>query len=145
MGLMDRLQNRRRERELTAAYQKNTQAIESQWAVVSNLGDFHGPQGQELERLCLETIQILHAYLALHPEGEPGWLKPRKVPAYIRLAMLCEHRGDYDKAVEVCCAAIRAGATEDGNQSRMFGRLARMMKKANRPLTPDIEALLALQ
>ena len=145
MGLMDRLQNRRRERELTTAYQKNTQAIESRWVVVSNLKAFDGPQGEELERLCLETIQILHAWLSCHPDGEPGWVRPRKVPAYIRLAMLCEHRGDYDKAVEVCCAAIRAGAPEDGNRSRMFGRLARMMKKANRPLTPDIEALLALQ
>lgn len=133
------------EKSLSAVYFQNMETLESMWAVVTNLKAYDGDRANALEQLCYLNISDYHAWVSYNITIDPEWVRPPKCPAYIRLAMLYEKRKQYDKAVDVCCAAIRAGAVADGSSGRMFGRLARMMSKAGMEMTPEIDGLMKLQ
>lgn len=114
-------------------YFKNMEQIEVMWSVLQNLKAFHTPQAQQLEQLCKQNIQEYKQYIGFE-NSEP----PHKAYAYVRLAMLYEKQERWDEGIEVCVDAIRTGAYEDGSNGKMYGRLARLIKKSGRPVNEDI-------
>lgn len=103
---------------------------------------FESPDIDQLLLLCNQAIalrQKLLPYLApsdwIYPHGE----------AYKRLAMALEKRGDYQGAAEICLMALRDGAVNDGSQTGMAGRMARMLKKAKSSPTPEMKQYLQKQ
>ena len=79
---------------------------------------------------------------ALLPSLSPSdWIYPHG-EAYKRLAMALEKRGDYQGAAEICLMALRDGATNDGSQHGMAGRMSRMLKRAKTAPTPEMKQYL---
>ena len=63
--------------------------------------------------------------------------------AYKRLAMICEKREDYERrGGDRALTALRDGATNDGSQSGMAGRLRRMLKKGRLQPTDEMRQYL---
>jgi selenophosphate synthetase-related protein len=59
--------------------------------------------------------------------------------------MLYEKQEKYQKAIEVCVEAIQIGAYDDHSNGKMYGRLARMIKKSGIDVTDEIKQLTLLQ
>ena len=118
-------------------YYKNMEKIEVMWSVLQNLKGFHTPQAYELEQLCKQNIMEYKQYISFEQMREP----PHHAPAYVRLAMLYEKQERYKAGIELCVDAIQNGAYEDGNKGKMYGRLARLIKKSGITVTPDVMAL----
>ena len=56
--------------------------------------------------------------------------------------MLYEKQARYDEAISICAIAIHNGITYDGSKGEMYGRLARLIRKAGKPVSDDILKLL---
>jgi len=119
-------------------YFEGLEKIEAQWSVLSNLGIFTGAQADAFEAACRENVGYYHAMVADYRQKSPGYEQPAHVPAYVRLAMLYEKQGKYTDAIDVCAEAIRCGAIADGSKGKMYGRLARMIKKSGAEIPPEI-------
>jgi len=114
-------------------YYKHMEKIEVMWSVLQNLKAFNTQQAYDLEKACIENIQEFKLY-ASACQYEP----PRKVRAYIRLAMLYEKQERWDDGIKVCVEAIKSGAYEDGSNGKMYGRLARLIKKSGKDVGDEI-------
>ena len=102
-------------------------------------GVFEGPAADEFLLLCNQAISLRRDIL---PQLEKGdWIFTHG-EGYKRLAMVLEKRGDFQGAAEMCLLALRDGATSDGSQSGMAGRMARMLKKGKIPPTPEMKTYL---
>lgn len=134
-------QEREYQQELSENYFSSLDVLESQWSVISNLKIFNSDQAKEFEKLCYENLRQYFDYadymISIYPDSPPI----SHVPAFVRLAMLYERQGDYDKAIAVCVKAIKCGAVNDGSNGKMYGRLARMIRKSGKEVSPDILAL----
>ena len=113
--------------------------INAEWSVVSNLKKFDGKAAMALESHCIENIQQFKKYSEY--EATRGGEPVHKVPAYIRLAMLYEKQGRFEDGINVCADAIKSGAYEDGTKGKMYGRLARLIKKSGIEVNDEIELL----
>lgn len=76
---------------------------------------------------CKEDIERIDEFLRAWGAG-PGNPKPPRIPAFKRLAIIYEQRGEYQQAIEVCERAIDLGLS-DGTKGGFEGRLERIMKK----------------
>ena len=102
-------------------------------------GVFEGPAADEFLLLCNQAISLRKDIL---PQLEKGdWIFTHG-EGYKRLAMVLEKRGDFQGAAEMCLLALRDGATSDGSQSGMVGRMARMLKKGKITPTPEMKTYL---
>lgn len=100
---------------------------------------FESPDIDQLLLLCNQAIALRKELL---PSLAPSdWIYPHG-EAYKRLAMALEKRGDYQGAAEICLMALRDGAVNDGSQTGMVGRMARMLKKAKSSPTPEMKQYL---
>ena len=117
-------------------YYENMQRIEPMWSVLQNLKAFHTPQAYQLEQLCKQNIEEFKQYASM--EKDP----PHKAYAFIRLAMLYEKQERWSDGVKVCADAIRCGAYEDGSNGKMYGRLARMIKKSGKEYGDEVLNLI---
>lgn len=124
------------------SYYSNMEKVDAQWSVLSNLKIFTGEKADQFESTCFQNIQEYHDMVSYNMRTSEGYERPQRVPAYVRLAMLYEKQGKYDRAVEVCAAAIKAGAVNDGSKGKMYGRLARMIRKSGIEVTPEVQALM---
>lgn len=123
----------------SSTYFKGLEEIESMWSVLHNLKTFEGDQADIFEMKCKQNISDLHAMLKANANYGFDSSVPPRVPAYVRLSMLYEKQGRYEEAIKICVEAIKAGATTDGNKGKMYGRLARLIRKSG--LTVDEETL----
>lgn len=114
------------------AYYGNLEKIEVMWSVLRNLNAFHTPQAYQLEQLCKQNIVEYKQYISL--ENVP----PLHAPAFVRLAMLYEKQERWDDGIKVCVDAIKSGAYEDGSNGKMYGRLARLIKKSGKTYGEEI-------
>ena len=106
---------------------------------VRESGSFTSPAAEELIRQCALVIAQRRVLL---PSLSPNdWIASHG-EAYKRLAMICEKREDYEGAAEICLTALRDGATNDGSQSGMAGRLRRMLKKGHLQPTDEMRQYL---
>lgn len=110
--------------------------IEAAWSVLYNLKAYTGPQAEAFEQKCLDNIRDFMSTPA-------EWRQAvREVPACTRLSMLYEKQERYDEAISICAIAIHNGITYDGSKGQMYGRLARLIRKAGKPVSDDILKLL---
>lgn len=115
-------------------YFKNMEQIEVMWSVLQNLKGFTTPQASALENLCTKNITEYKLYINTYDGAEP----PHHAPAYVRLAMLYEKQNRFEDGINICVDAIKNGAYEDGSKGKMYGRLARLIKKSGIEVSPDI-------
>lgn len=120
-------------------YYELLERIEQNWSVLYNAKTFNNVLSDQLERDCVDSIQLYEKLCAFYKKH--GEKIPPNAPAFKRLAMLYEKRGEYEMAIAVCVRAISCG--ERG--SKPSSRLIRMAKKANRNLTDEELELVGLK
>lgn len=122
-------------------YYKGVEEIQSMWSVMYNLKIVNGEQADIFEQKCKDNISALYQMLDVNKKYGFDSTVPPHVPSYVRLAMLYEKQERYMEAINICVEAIKAGAIDDGNKGKMYGRLARLIRKSNITVDDDIIAL----
>lgn len=129
------------QRDLAKFYDYLTH-IRERYTVINTLASFSDKAGDELVDSCADAID-----LEIRIKEKREYYENRKFdmsePART-LAMIFEKRGEYENAAAVCVLAIENGFTADGTTGGMRGRLARMIKKGNLPLTDAYKEVLGL-
>ena len=116
--------------------------IREMYSVIGSVGSFSDEAGGRLIDSCAEAIEIeekIREKREYYENTHFEMSEPRKT-----LAMIYEKRGDYEHAANVCAFAIRSGYPKDGTDGGMRGRMARMIKKGNLPLTDAYKEVLGL-
>lgn len=122
-------------------YYKGVEEIQSMWSVMYNLKIVNGEQADIFEQKCKDNISALYQMLDVNKKYGFDSTVPPHVPAYVRLTMLYEKQERYMEAINICVEAIKVGAIDDGNKGKMYGRLARLIRKSNITVDDDIIAL----
>lgn len=78
-------------------------------------------------KYCKEDIDRIGEFLDEWGDG-PGNPEAPRIPAFRRLAIIYERRGEYQEAIAVCERALDFGLS-DGTKGGFEGRLERIMKK----------------
>lgn len=123
------------DKSMEKLYFKQMEAIDVQWAVISNLRAYTSDEARNLELLCLQNIQIYNKIAGNY--RSTGREEPHHAPGYVRLCMLYEKQKRFEDAVLICKQAIENGAYEDGSKGKMHGRLARLLRKAAAQIPDD--------
>ena len=126
------------ERPVSTLYFKQMESIDVQWAVISNLRAYNSKEAQNLELLCIQNTLLYKSIV--NEFRAKGIEEPHHAPCYVRLCMLYEKQGRFEDAVQMCKEAIDAGAYDDGSKGKMYGRLARLLRKAAAQI-PDEEVI----
>ena len=121
----------------SSKYFSTLQEIESMWSVMYNLKLMSGEKADAFEVKCKENIVELYYMLDASKKAKFD----SSVPAYIRLATLYERQERYQDAINICVDAIKAGAIDDGSKGKMYGRLARLIRKSGIEVNDDILSL----
>lgn len=123
--------------KLQRTYYEQMEQIQEAWSVLYNLKAYDTDKADRFEDMCIDNIKNYFAMRSAE-EGTPAEDdRDYDVPAYTRLAMLYERRGEYDKAIEVCAESIK-----DRWVKGEYARLARMIRKSKSEVSDDIMALL---
>lgn len=129
-------------RAISQKYYTGVEDIEAMWSVMHNLKITTGEKADLFEKACYENIDDLKALIdAEESINYPNDIPPH-VPAFVRLTMLYEKQGRYEEAINICVTAIKCGAVNDGSNGKMYGRLARLIKKSGISPSPEITSLL---
>lgn len=120
-------------------YYKGMDRIEAMWSVLQNLRIFTGEQADKFELECKKNINSFHRMIDY--DMKKGMQTPKHAPCYMRLAMLYEKQERYEEAINICVMAIQAGAWDDHSSGKMYGRLARLIRKSGLQVSPDIMLL----
>lgn len=126
-------------------YYETIEKIEAAWSVLNTFKSYDGENAKSLEKMCKQSIKLFQKYIDKVRELNLEYETPKHVPAFVRLAMLYEKQENYQKAIDICVQAIQLGAYEDKSNGKMYGRLARMIKKSGIDVSPDIIKLSELQ
>jgi hypothetical protein len=116
--------------------------IKEQYSVINNVGSFDNEEGNKLIASCVEAIYIddsTREKRDYYDSAKYEYCEPYKI-----LSMVYEKRGEFQRAATVCVMAIDKGYTKDGTNGGMRGRLARMIKKGNLPLSDNMKEILNL-
>lgn len=135
------LMNHEMLRKYITRYYKGLEEIESMWSVMYNLKITFGEKADIFEAKCRQNLLDLFEMLKANEKYGFDSSMPPHVPAYVRLAMLYEKQEKYQEAIDVCVEAIKFGAINDGNKGKMYGRLARLIRKSGIDVNDDILAL----
>lgn len=122
----------------SSQYYSGLEEIESMWSVLYNLKTYNGEKANVFEIKCRQNISALFEMLEINKKYGFDNTIPPHVPSYVRLAMLYEKQERYEEAINVCVEAIRAGAINDGNKGKMYGRLARLIRKSGIIVSSDV-------
>ena len=129
----------------SSVYYNGMEEIESMWSVITNLGIYNTNESDILINKCIKNIEDLATMLKCAKSIEYDSSYPPHVPAYVRLAMLYEKREDYESGIDICVEAIRHGAINDGSKGKMYGRLARLIKKSGIEPTEEMISLISMK
>ncbi len=114
--------------------------IQEAYSVINNVGSFSDVVGDNLIESCAKTL-MLEAEIKEKREYYENCTFDMSPPCKT-LAMVFEKRGEYQRAATICVYAIENGYTNDGTKGGMRGRLAKMIKKGNLPLTDNLKNIL---
>ena len=123
-----------------SAYYELLTEIKETYAVINNVGSFVSEAGDRLIDRCVTAIEIDNSTREkrdYYDSANFEYSEPHKV-----LSMVYEKRGEYQRAAMVCVLAIQEGYTKDGTNGGMRGRLARMIKKGNLPISDQMKEIL---
>lgn len=127
------------QKKLTQYFEILTQ-IKETYSVINNVGSFCDDAGEKLIEKCTLAISI-EADIKEKREYYDDHVFDMSPPCKT-LAMIFEKRGEYQRAATICVYAIENGYTNDGTAGGMRGRLGRMIKKGNLPLTDNLKNIL---
>lgn len=105
------------------------------YTIANNLSLPDSPEMQKVIELCLQDIALAPAFSEYCKEMAKLYNQNEYITNYStfqRLAIIYEKQKKYQKAIEVCQQAIQLGFYKDGTTGQMPGRLARLIKKANK-------------
>jgi len=125
-------------RAYSSKYFKGMEELESMWSVMYNLKLFSGEKADIFQSKCQENISDLHKMLDANKKYGFDDRMPPHVPAYVRLCMLYEKQEKYERAINICVEAINAGAISDNSKGKMYGRLARLIRKSGLAVSDDV-------
>jgi len=108
------------------AYYAGMKKIQSGWSILYNSKSFTGPAADQYIVECYENIALYKLMSSI--EIKHGKKPPENVPAYKRLAMIYEKRGQFKQSANICTEALLNGAYGDG----MTNRFIRMLKKSGK-------------
>ena len=128
-----------------ALYYEHMDQIETQWSVLTNLKMYTGDQADAFEEFCKRNVREFYEMVGYNKGKNQDYVSPSRAPAFVRLAMLYERRGDYKNAISICADAIRAGCYDDGSNGKMYGRLARLIRKSGIDVSDEVKRLALLQ
>ena len=117
-------------------YYPGMQKIETDWSTLYNSKNYTGDASYIFETSCRKNILLYKQMFDISRKYKQE--NPPSAPAYKRLAMLYERRGDFEKAISVCKEALSIGVNTDDTSKR----LGRLIKKAGRTPTDEELALL---
>lgn len=129
------------QKKLSQYYELITK-IKETYSVINNLGSFSDAEGDKLIESCSDALG-LEAELKEKMEYYENCVFDMS-PVCKTLAMIYEKRGQYQMSASICAYAIENGYVSDGTAGGMRGRLSRMIKKGNLPLTENFKELLNL-
>ena len=129
----------------SAVYYNGMEEIESMWSVITNLGIYNTNESDILINKCIKNIEDLTTMLKCANALKYDSSYPPHVAAYVRLAMLYEKREDYELGSAVCIEAINKGAINDNSKGKMYGRLARLIKKSRIEPTEEMISLISMK
>lgn len=105
----------------------NVEVIGQMFSVAKARGDYFSKSMDSMIRACQEDIKLAPEYYKwYYKTGGKG--SPPDFYSYKRLAIIYERRKEYDKAIEVCNAAIASGFIKDGTEGGMRGRKERLIQ-----------------
>lgn len=116
--------------------------VYEKYSVINAVGSFLSDEGNALITLCAEAINIEIQIKEKRDYYQSFKFEVSEPCKY--LAMIYEKRGEYERAATICVFAIENGFAKDGTKGGMRGRLARMIKKGDLPLTDNIKNILNL-
>lgn len=107
------------------------------YTIANNLSLPDSPQMQKVIDLCLKDIALAPQLADYYIQWAKLYNEDVKTalptyPSFKRLAIIYEKQKEYEKAIEVCNQAIKLGFYKDDTTGQMPGRLARLIKKANK-------------
>ena len=126
-------------------YFADMEKIEAAWSVLNNLRIYQGEQVKQFEELCRRNIEDYKKMNAYDLDINPDYPIPHHAPAYVRLTMLYEKQKKYKEAIDICVEAIKNGAYNDHSKGKMYGRLARLIRKSGIEVNADIVKLTVMQ
>lgn len=129
------------QKKITQFFELLTQ-IQEAYSVINNVGSFSDDAGNALIENCVKAMG-LEADIREKREYYENHIFDMSTPCKM-LAMVYEKRCEYQRAATICVYAIENGYTNDGTKGGMRGRLARMIKKGDLPLTENIKNILNL-
>lgn len=124
---------------LSAFYSLETEILET-YSVLTNVGSFNSEAGDKLIDRCVAAIELdnsIREKRDYYDKSKYEYSIPHKI-----LSMVYEKRGDYQRAAVVCVLAIEKGYTKDSTNGGMRGRLARMIKKGDLPISDQMKDIL---
>lgn len=127
-------------RQVVTRYYDEMNQIENSWSILYNLKDYSSSRAEKFALDCQNNIETLKLMVKIGKKY--GDSIPPSIPAYKRLAMLYEKQELYEKAIAICIEALSINAYLDDSKGGMKGRLARMIRKANRqPTSQELQFL----
>lgn len=126
-------------------YYSGIEKIECMWAVLKNLDLLNSKDADTFEKLCTTNKKGYLNMIGFDKNHNKQFAPPPYAPCYVRLAMLYEKRKEWDKAINICIEAIKYGAYDDHSKGKMYGRLARMIKKAGIKPTKEMTQYISMK
>ena len=117
-------------------YFADMERIETMWSVIQNLKLYTGNEAAQFASLCRQNMTIFN--LMVEYDLKNDYPAPKHAPCYVRLAMLYEKQENYKEAIDICIKAIKIGAYDDHSKGKMYGRLARLIRKSGIEVSPEI-------
>lgn len=116
-------------------YHKNIERIEVMYSILNNSKTYFGDSADKFLELCIDGTLLISNYKKVCLKFNVS--VPEFSTAHYRLAMFYEKRKEYTKGITICVDAIKNGYHNDGTKGQMYGRLARLMRKANIDINID--------
>ena len=124
----------------TEPFYRMMEDIEKKYSILINIDkNFQSNAADVLLSLCRDNIE-LKKQLDIKWKGYE--YHDIYTYAYQRIAMIYEKQGKYDLAAQACIDAINDGFIRDQTNGGMPARLARMIKRGNLEMTPEMEIAL---
>lgn len=106
---------------------RNLEHIQESYSKVTKNKNYFGKDADDVIYYAERDIAVAEEFMDIHKKynQEP----PFQYGSFKTLALLYEHRKEYEKAISVCKKAIDAGWGNDGTKGAMAARLKRLEKR----------------
>lgn len=106
---------------------RNLEHIQESYSKVTKSKNYFGKDADDVIYYAERDIAVAEEFMDIHKKynQEP----PSQYGSFKTLALLYEHRNEYEKAISVCQKAIDTGWVHDGTKGAMTARIERLKKR----------------